>query len=595
MSSGSGQNCNCSAGCCDVSNRRDFLRIVGFSAAAIAGAMPVMAGPFEATDLTKVAPPDKKLDRRWIQSLFARGTRTVYRGADLQKIGMPIGGICTGQVYLGGDGRLWHWDIFNQFISTESSGPHYANPPKPDFPIEQGFAVRIRSEAKDVVRTLDHSGFSNISFTGEYPIGFVEYRDPRCPVAVSLEAFSPFIPLSPHDSHLPATILQFTVKNTSSAKVECELAGWLQNAVCLHSAKATAGTRTNTIARQQGITLLDCTAAPSASPAKQDRPPIALADQPDYGSMSLAMFDAQADDMASAAAPSGVLPQNLFGPSGLASDPVTTKDIAGRIVGALGRKLSLSAGQQATVTFVVAWHFPTIQHLGLKDIKGRQYGKRFASARAVAEYIAANFARLAQQTRLWHATWYDSTLPYWFLDRTFLTMSLGPIQAHTVAPATKVPEPLHYQSHFVPAVIILRGSILLRLGCKRALSHDTRRPLTRKGSFRSKSRRSFLFCHRLDQPGSRVVEEVLDLCRRESQPQGREAHCAELLIADERHRWVAVRQVEGMIALGQERPGVSEGDVFASGGAGGQVVAPIHHPLRPDAGNERLDHVGIAD
>lgn len=62
MSSGSGQNCNCSAGCCDVSNRRDFLRIVGFSAAAIAGAMPVMAGPFEATDLTKVAPPD----RNWI-------------------------------------------------------------------------------------------------------------------------------------------------------------------------------------------------------------------------------------------------------------------------------------------------------------------------------------------------------------------------------------------------------------------------------------------------------------------------------------------------------------------------------------------------
>ena len=89
----------------------------------------------------------------------------VYTGEQLKYIGMPIGGINTGQVYLGGDGQLWYWDIFNiQRINPGGPGDKfYINPMVQDKQFDQGFAIRINkllpTTVTPIVKPLNRGGF----------------------------------------------------------------------------------------------------------------------------------------------------------------------------------------------------------------------------------------------------------------------------------------------------------------------------------------------------------------------------------------------------------------------------------------------------
>lgn len=537
-----------------------------------------MAGPFTRADFSRLVPEDKRLHPDWVKSLTARGAPAVYRGDDLEMIGMPVGGLCAGQVYLGGDGRLWHWDIFNQKISTGAE--HYARPLKPRAPFQQGFGVRIRQGSQTEQRALVRDDWSSVSFTGQYPIGTVQYEDSALPLAIELQAYSPFIPHNTEDSSLPATILKFTLTNIGKHSLDVELAGWLENAVCLHSATARDGFRRNRVLKQSRTLLLECSAgttspapvserpdipfddferenygdwtvtgtafgkgpvefskipsyqgdlagngkravnthaAPSAENVTErdaatgtltsksfvierrfitfligggahkgrtcanlvvggkvvrtstgqennamrpsgwdvgqwegqsaqiqivdsesgpwgnigideivfsDRPAVPLgelAEEPDFGTMCLGLLDPQHGDFGAAALPHAEIPGGVFAgegtPSQTAKCPFNHK-----LMGSVTHCLHLKPGTSAEVSFVITWHFPNLVMPKLPH--GRFYGQRFASASAVLDYVSQHFDRLSSQTRLWCDTWYDSTLPHWFLDRTFLNTSI---------------------------------------------------------------------------------------------------------------------------------------------------------------------------
>jgi uncharacterized protein (DUF608 family) len=237
--------------------------------------VPNGLGGFEASlkrllvDSGGKTPTVRKFNLDEVRALVERGEPIVYTRADSSNfdyIGMPVGGIGAGQLYLGGDGKLWHWDIFNTRMRprfTVEQGAAYRNPPKQNDPddlgqyvLEQGFALWVSAAGKSQVRTLDRRGFSDIEFKGQYPIGQVTYRDSAVPVTVELEAFSPFIPLKVEDSSYPATVLNYTISNNADVPVEGALAGWLENKVCVFTGKVGAGIHRNRILRNPGMVML---------------------------------------------------------------------------------------------------------------------------------------------------------------------------------------------------------------------------------------------------------------------------------------------------------------------------------------------------
>jgi non-lysosomal glucosylceramidase len=167
--------------------RRDFIQQSGILAAGfLSTGLPATTTPLQGNPIL-----EKKLDRKWVDALYNRGTPTTYLKSrkELDYIGMPIGGIGCGTVYLGGDGRLWLWDVFNknqtgviyknvkwhekiQFnfdFLRPFDGANYVEPVKDIRPLDQGFAIRIEIEGKTIVKRLQADDWEEVSFEATYP------------------------------------------------------------------------------------------------------------------------------------------------------------------------------------------------------------------------------------------------------------------------------------------------------------------------------------------------------------------------------------------------------------------------------------------
>lgn len=332
------------------------------------------------------------------RNLMARGRRRVYSGDHLGAIDLGLGGIGAGEVHLNGKAEFTNWQIFGNHLGLHLPDTFLA--------VGAGGVVRACQTAK----AGPFEPMKALTFSGEYPFGWFEFEDPGLPVQVSMQAFSPLIPLNERDSSLPCAVLELTIANPSKSEVQVQVAASCQNAVGIQPGQPIlarrnpgyGGNRNEAVASGTGMILrMTGPNGPAEGSMGLHMQGPGVTCLPDVGGMQ---------GLRDAVAGQATAGQQTAGPS----KPGET------ISGALVRSLSIRPGAKATVRVLLAWHFPNQVHGDPNtgwSRKGCRYAEVWPDVLAVLDYVNREYRQLAGGTRLYHSTLYESNLPHWMLDR----------------------------------------------------------------------------------------------------------------------------------------------------------------------------------
>lgn len=361
--------------------------------------------------------------------LFRIGRPGVYRGEQLREIAFPLGGIGTGTISLGGRGNLRDWEIFNRpgkginfpftffALYMESDDKKFSRVLEGQImpPYSAGFGYR-REEVPGLPR------FRTAVFRGEYPLAEVELSDPDLPVAVTVEAFNPFIPGDAENSGLPAAVLKYRVKNLTGKEIKITLAGSVANPIGFDGQgefnslfNAAFGQNINRVVKGpvSGLYFL----------SKKVQP-----DSPAYGTLALATTWTDLTYVSHWVRGEWWDDLQIFWDD--FSDDGQLKDLDaeepspdGRTdVGSLGLRATIPAGGEVVLPIVISWHFPNLVDYFdvVREQRGRlyhpYYTKKFKDAWQVAEYLFQNLNELEQKTRHLREVLFASGLPPYVLD-----------------------------------------------------------------------------------------------------------------------------------------------------------------------------------
>lgn len=173
-----------------------------------------------------------------------------YDQDHLLQVALPLGGIGTGTVSLGGRGELRDWELMNvpakkfSTVTTGNNAPFFAIYAKP----REGKATTTLLAgplyAHEYLhyegRPVNHHGlprFAHASFDAAYPLGQVHLWDEQLPVKVTIKGFNPLVPGDADASGLPIAVLAYEVANPTDQPIEVAVCGSLRNFIGVDGSK----------------------------------------------------------------------------------------------------------------------------------------------------------------------------------------------------------------------------------------------------------------------------------------------------------------------------------------------------------------------
>lgn len=365
-------------------------------------------------------------------SLFAQSwqpsewpTLKHYNKDHLYQIALPLGGIGTGTVSLGGRGELRDWEIMNvpgkkyNTVTTGNNAPF--------------FSVYVKSPNEAPVTTLlegplysheylhyegrpvNHHGFprfAEASFDGAYPFGQVNLSDKTLPISVKIKGFNPLIPGNADASGLPVALLAYEVTNTGNTPLEVSVCGSMRNFIGKDGSKywtdwkgdyiPTGAKKNRNEYRehgdQKGIYMY------SEEVDKED---------PAWGTMALTTTSTGEISYRTSSKPDSWNNAILNFWDDFSEDGVMTErtpNAEDDPMASLAIKKTIAPHTTETFLFYLTWNFPNRKGWS-SSVVGNYYSRQYADAWDAAEKIVPNMAQLEKQTLLFVNAFLSSSYP----------------------------------------------------------------------------------------------------------------------------------------------------------------------------------------
>jgi len=355
-----------------------------------------------------------------------------YDGAHLEHISLPLGGIGTGTVSLGGRGELRDWQIMNvpaigySTILDGNNAPFFAIYTRPQggeatTKLLAGPLYPHEMEAQEGC-PVNHHGFprfAKVSFEAAYPFGQVSLSDEAMPVKVRIKGFNPLIPCNSEDSGIPVAVLSYEVTNVSDVPVDVAVCGSLRNFIGRDGTKYTYDWKLEKIYQGADRNVNEFKDEASLKGLHMTTKGVDPND-PAWGDMALTTIsdgEVTSREYSTQFAWEGATLNfwDDFSDDGLIRNPVEDGKWKLNLnepdpMGSLSVKKSIAPGETGTFTFLFTWRFPNRKAWSSAVLKN-YYSEVYPDSWAVATRMAKDLPQLEKATLDFVNSFLSTTYP----------------------------------------------------------------------------------------------------------------------------------------------------------------------------------------